>query len=259
MDYLKNGFHLEKKVFDKDEILNVKKEIVSVFKNFCSLKLSDDEIIKYIFKKDKNIFVNCASLCQSLNNIFKLYTNKKFEKVIKKLGLRNLCMNTRPLVSFSSKDTAVNENYWKVAQHQDWPSTQGSLKGITCWLPLTNINESMGYLEVAPKTHLLGYLEHVNYKGVPVLNSKLKFNFKKIKMNVGDVLFFSNFLVHKSGQNKSKKIRLTVHFRIDDYSEKTFIERKYPKTRTDKRIDNILFPNFPNKEIIYDTFFNDNI
>lgn len=259
MEYLENGYHLEKNIFTKDEILKIKKEIVGVFKSFCPLKLNDDEIIKYVFKKDKNAFVGCASLCQNLNDIFKLYTNKKFENVVRKLGLKNLCMNTRPLISFSSKDTAINKNYWKVSQHQDWPSTQGSLKGITCWFPLTSINEKMGYLEVAPKTHLLGYLDHIDYKGVPIIDSKCKFDFKKIKMNIGDVLFFSNFLVHKSGENKSKKIRLTAHFRIDDYSEKTFIQRKYPKTRTDKKIDTILFPNFPNKQIIYDTFFNDNI
>jgi hypothetical protein len=259
MEYLKNGFHLEKNIFSKKEILVIRKEIYSIFKNFCPKKLNEDEIIKYVYKNDLNAFLGCANLCQNLISMHKLSVSPKLEKSVLNLGLKKLSVNTRPLISFSSKETAKNDNYWKVPQHQDWPSTQGSLNGVTCWLPLTYMQSNMGFLEVCPMSHMLGFLEHTDNKGVPVLHSNMKFKFKKIKMQIGDVLFFSNFLIHKSGENKSKKIRLSAHFRFDDYTEKTFIQRKFPKTRIDKRIDNILYPNFPDEKTIYATFSNDNI
>ena len=259
MEYLKKGFYLKRKLFSEEELLTVRKEIISLFENFCNKKLKEDEIIKYVFKNDFDAFLGCANLCQNLTSVYKLLTSCKIEKTLAEIGIEKSSVNTRPLISFSSKDTAKSKNYWKVNAHQDWPSTQGSLKGITCWFPLTKMQANMGYLEVVPKSHLLGYLKHENDSGIPLLPKKLNFEFEKIKMNLGDVLFFSNFLIHKSGENKSNKIRLTSHFRFDDCTEKTFVNRRFPKTRIEKRIDKILFPNFPDEKIIHDTFFNDNI
>jgi ectoine hydroxylase-related dioxygenase (phytanoyl-CoA dioxygenase family) len=174
--------------------------------------------------------------------------------LLAELGIANPVMNTRPLVSYSSKKLAKNNNYWKIPAHQDWPSTQGSLNGLTVWIPLINITNELGPLEVVPGSHLLGKLEHIEIEGVPVL-SQNNWNFLPIPMDVGDVLVFSNFLIHRSGTNLTEnKIRWSVHFRYDDANESTFIERNFPHHRTDKRLPGLLHPDFPTKEVLENFF-----
>jgi ectoine hydroxylase-related dioxygenase (phytanoyl-CoA dioxygenase family) len=111
----------------------------------------------------------------------------------------------------------------------------------------------MGYLEIIPKSHLKGALKQ---KDNTLLHNETfdEKDFIKIKMNKGDVLFFSTFLIHKSGNNTSEKIRLTTHIRYDDAKEKSFIKRKYPHHRIDKRADGILFPDLNTKKIIKNIF-----
>ncbi len=64
-------------------------------------------------------------------------------------------------------------------------------------------------------------------------------------MEQGDALFMNSFLVHRSGTNVTDRIRLSMHFRYNDASESTFISRKYPRHRIDRRKEGILFPGFP--------------
>ena len=251
--YFNEGFLLIKNLFNKKEILNVKKEINLVFYKYQK-NYEDKSIIK-LFEKDFEGFLGCAQICQNLISVNNMSTCNKIMSTLKKIGLKNPCINTRPLVSFSCKSTAKNESYWKIPAHQDWPSTQGSANGITCWIPLVKINKKIGPLEISPKTHLLGLLNSID-NGVPILTED-QYQYKPIRMNVGDALFFSNFTIHKSGTNENlDKIRLSMHFRYDDFSEKSFISRKYPRHKIEKRKEGILFPNFPNKKEIKKVFKN---
>lgn len=243
--YLKNGYVLVKNLFNKKKIQKVKKEIDNVFSLYLKKKKISDKDIIDLFKNDFNGFYGCAQACQNLISVCNIQTSNEIINVLKKLGVNFPNINTRPLLSISSKKTAINKNYWNVAAHQDWPSTQGSINGITCWIPLINLDKNIGPLMFAPKTHYLGYLEHEE-KGVPIL--KKKFNFVNHNMEIGDALFFNFFTVHKSGLNKTKdKIRWTLHFRYNDLKEKSFIDRKFPRHRIDVRKKGILFPDFPSK------------
>jgi phytanoyl-CoA hydroxylase len=249
--YFENGYILIKNLFEKEEIIKIKKDINKVFDFYCGSH-QDKDVIN-IFKKDFEGFIGCTQICQNLISLYDIFVNKSVIKVIKQLGLKQPCINTKPLISFSCKSTAKNECYWKVPAHQDWPSTQGSINGITCWVPLLNVDKKLGPLELSPKTHLLGFLDFID-NGVPVLKSD-DYSYVSVPMSIGDALFFSNFTIHRSGINlKENKIRLSAHFRYDDFSENSFIERKYPHHRIDKRKEGILFPNFPNSKQIKKIF-----
>ena len=91
----------------------------------------------------------------------------------------------------------------------------------------------MGYLQVVPDSHLLGPLETENFGNIPVLKQK-DWTFTEIEMDLGDVLVFHNLTVHKSGNNISEMIRLTAHFRYNDLQEKSYINRGYPRNRTNE-------------------------
>lgn len=250
MNYASTGYHLEKSIFCS-EVKIVREKINSVFRLYTKdYKTDFDSLVVQLFKSDFDGFFGCANVCQNLPELYNLCFHAEMMLLLKKLGIANVCMNTRPLISFSSKLTAKNDNYWRVPAHQDWPSTLGSLNGLTCWIPLVDLyDKDLGPLEISESSHLLGNLQSEDH-GVPILTSEINLDFKPIFMGIGDILFFNNFVVHKSGDNVTDKIRLTLHFRYDDYSESTYIDRKFPRYRQDVRKPFVQNDNFPTIEQI---------
>jgi hypothetical protein len=246
--FIEEGFVLVKNFFTKKEIYIVKNDIDEIFETYN--KNCSDFSIMELFEKDFDGFHGCAKASQNLISLIRMSTCDKLIKLLKKIGINFPSINTRPLVSFSSQRTAKRETNWKVPAHQDWPSVQGSLNGVTCWIPLININKDLGYLEIAKGSHKRGYIEH-NLEHVPLLDNKKIKNeiFTPIKMDLGDILLFNFFTIHRSGLNKTKdKIRITTHFRYNDLKEETFIKRKMPHHRVDTFKSEILFPNFPSEK-----------
>jgi phytanoyl-CoA hydroxylase len=235
-----DGFFLFKNFFEKKYIEKIKQKINYVFLNFCKKDNYNDQIVFDLFKNDFDSFHGCANVCQNLPEIFRLQSDELLIEYLQTLGLKQPIINTRPLISISSKKTAKNDNYWKVPAHQDWPSTQGSINGLTCWIPLVDTDKKLGCLEVIPKSHLLGCLDHDEETGVPLLKYSLCDDWQSIEMQVGDVLFFNYFTIHRSGTNSTdNKIRWSLHLRYDDAAEESFVRRKFPRNRIDVRRKNL--------------------
>jgi hypothetical protein len=241
--FVELGYHVGRNLINPEVIEDVRQEIIDVFSFYAKIKINDQAIME-LFSKDFEGFHGCAQVCQNLISLNNLGCSECITETLKELGIRHPTINTRPLVSFSSAKTAKNSSYWKTPPHQDWPSCQGSINGMTVWVPLVNIDSPIGPLEVIPRSHLFGYLEHGD-KDVPFLTDVQQSEFLPIPMQVGDVLFFNTFTIHRSGENVTDKIRLTTHFRYNDAREPTFIERKYPHHRIDCRKEGILYPGFP--------------
>lgn len=245
--FWKNGYFLFKSLFKKEKINDIKNEINFIFSNYCQKEYSE-QIIFNLFQNDFQGFIGCANICQNLINLSKMQGDIEIIESLKSLGLNFPTINTRPLISISSHRTAKGEANWKVPAHQDWPSVQGSLNGVTCWVPLVDIDEELGPLEVLPKSHLLGFIDHEETMGVPSISKQFE-EWLPVPMEVGDALFFNPFTIHRSGNNRSQdRIRWSMHFRYNDALESTFIERKYPRHRIDTRKPGILYPDFPTSQ-----------
>jgi hypothetical protein len=232
------------------KVNKIKKSIEKIFSNYTNSKKNFDQSVIDLYKNDIKGFIGCAKISQMIPELFSLASSKKMMSKLKSLGLKNPVLNTRPLLSFSCKNTAKNTDYWKIPAHQDWPSMQGSLNSIVCWMPLVDVDMELGPLEVCPGSHLNGPLEHTeigphDISGVPILQSNYpEENFVSIPMKKNDALFFSSFLVHRSGVNLCEnKIRLSMHIRFDDADEETFIQRKYPFHKIESRAFGNTLPN----------------
>jgi len=252
----KNGFLLVKD-FCTNDVKNIKKEMEVSFELICKRKYKNiDKDIICLFKEDRSKFLGWANMCQNLLSVHRLANSKKIENLLVSNGLKMPVLNTRPLLSLSCKSIAEHESYWKVPDHQDWPSTRGSLNGVTIWLPLISLCNNLGPLEVLKHSHLDGLLNHDNDGLVPVISSEISSDFISKKMKIGDILIFNYFTVHRSGTNLyADRIRWSLHFRYDDAKEKTFIERKYPRYKKDIRLDEKLDYSFPTKEQIKNAIF----
>lgn len=223
---MENGYVLENKLDITHDIMMIRYGIMAIFSNFdCH---SDTDIMN-LFKYDFEAFIGCANLCQKMPAVYKLAGS--LNKLLQSNGIEFPVLNTKPIIAFSSKNTAKTEHYHKLGAHQDWHSNLGSINGITCWIPLQDIDDDIGPLEVVCDSHKFGPLEHTGTP--PLLVDNDGFEYTPIPMKLGEVLLFNTMLIHRSGENRTHdKIRMSLHLRYSDANEPTFITRKYPRNRT---------------------------
>ena len=122
---------------------------------------------------------------------------------------------------------------------------QGSLNSVVVWIPLHDIDRSLGALEVVPESHRLGLLTTEVVERFGKVDQFADTDFQSIEVEQGDLLVFSSFLVHRSGTNSTDSIRWSCHFRYNDLADATFIERGYPHAYVYHPVDELLTPGFP--------------
>jgi hypothetical protein len=200
------------------------------------------------FAEDMQGFINCGKTCQHLISLHRLSLRENIVRQLAELGVRRPNICTRPVLYFNSRHLAKSEAYYKSPPHQDWRSMQGSLNAIVIWVPLAEVHKELGALEIIPGSHLWGLLEsHEDewYRRIEGLGDE---QYQSIEVNAGDVLFFSSFVVHRSGNNVTDSIRWSCHFRYNDLEEPTFISRKYPNPYLYAPQQDLVTKDFPRVE-----------
>lgn len=207
----------------------------------------ENNLIK-LFNEKFEVFLNCGKQCQHIIDLWKLSLDDRILNIIKILGVKNPIISTRPVLFSNSKYISKSEINHTVPPHQDWASMQCSINSIICWVPLININQELGAIKMVPKSHKLGLLSMNKTEKFGLVDCFKDDEFISFNVEQGDIVLFSAFLVHKSGNNITKNIRWSTHFRFNDLNEKTFIERGYPHAYIYKPIDKMLTNNFDTKK-----------
>ncbi len=259
--YKKEGFLFFENFFDPKEISQLLSEAKDVFRNQMKKNHLDsfdpaeerafEKGMYALFEKDFEGLVNCGRQVQHLLSLHRLGTAPRIVEVLKALGLAAPVISVRPVMYFNSKFLAKEEDYWRLGAHQDWRSSQGSLDSITVWIPLVDVNKSLGALQVIPRSHKWGLLEseNVSYYG-KIMEPLPEDNFTPIEARLGDALFFSSFLVHRSGTNSTGSIRWSCHFRFNNLNEPLFIDRSYPLPFSYKPQEGLITPGFPSRDLL---------
>ena len=126
--------------------------------------------------------------------------------------------------------------------HQDFPYIQGSLNGVTLWLPLFDTPRELGPPAWIPGSHRWGVLkvkefalEQAGGSGAKSFeladHAEIDINSKFVSQPVaaGTALLFSTLLVHRSNINRTNRARLNIQLRFDDAFASESIERNYPE------------------------------
>ena len=244
--YKTNGYFIYR--INKKEIINLRKEFVGIFNliskgNIRKKIKNDSDIIKLYKSKNRNLWTSVYDIIKLHPGIFSICKKKSFENILNIAGIKKPCFGTRPQVRVDMP----KDNKFSFKSHQDYPFNLGSKNSITIWMPLQDTDYNMGTLKISAKSHrneeIFKYgINDKNFnidigkfvkKKIPAnnhykvaLNDKL-FDFKSIKVKAGEALVISQFLVHKSGDNISNKIRFSVQLRYTDLAEQDYIRRKY--------------------------------
>ncbi len=206
------------------------------------------------FSQDLAGFINCGKTCQHLISLHRLSLRDSIVAKLVELGVKRPNICTRPVLYFNSKHLAQSEVYYKSPPHQDWRSMQGSLNAIVAWVPLVDVSQELGALEIIPGSHFWGLQESREDKWYRHIEGLRDDQYESVDMKAGDVLFFSAFLVHRSGDNVTDSIRWSCHFRYNDLEEPTFVSRKFPNPYTYAPQQELVTKDFPSIEELRKVF-----
>ncbi|MCW5680704.1 MAG: phytanoyl-CoA dioxygenase family protein [Xanthobacteraceae bacterium] len=124
--------------------------------------------------------------------------------------------------------------------HQDITYLLGSLNSLTYWIPFGPVGAMHGSVEVVSGSHKEGMLP-VRYTrdGTPPSNKSMSptdlvlvneptENGEVVEADRGDLVVFSQFILHRSVPNRSDKVRWTAQVRHADLAEPEFVAAGYP-------------------------------
>jgi len=116
--------------------------------------------------------------------------------------------------------------------HQDHFFIRQTNNFRTVWIPLMNIEQEVGGLALAARSHRLGLLEHVEHdtaysyifrgrkqRGVPL--ERVAHNWLTTNYQPGDILIFHSLMIHRALPNTSNRIRLSLDARYQPLAEPT--------------------------------------
>jgi ectoine hydroxylase-related dioxygenase (phytanoyl-CoA dioxygenase family) len=255
--YNTNGYVHLKSFFDKATAAAVREDAKAVFTRQMRHRgqLPDRDVserefetaLYQFFREDTESFVNCGKTCQHLVSLHGLALSEPLIAKLHDLGIETPNICTRPVMFFNSRHLAKSESYYKAPPHQDWRSMQGSLNAMVIWVPLIDIGKDLGALEIIPGSHLSGLLDSVEDDWYRTIEGTSDDQYITVEVEAGDALFFSAFLLHRSGDNITDSIRWSCHFRYNDLAEPTFVERKYPNPYIYKPEQELITKDFPSK------------
>lgn len=229
--------NLLKTNFNKDGIIKIKKLfgqqnklrniIYNIAKDFIDIRpiksFEDNEFHKSLLdfrKKNPKKFgemYDRLNLNASLRSIF--YQDKFMKLFAKILGINkaNLYIN-----GFMLRLDPPNDKRNSLDWHQDSPYYEmghPKYNSGVCWVALTNNLKKNGTLIYVPKSHhdvkkASFFKKNNNYSGQYRLKINEKKNICHLIAKSGDVSFIHMNTIHKSGENKSKKFRITLGCRF---------------------------------------------
>lgn len=261
-----DGFLLIKNYLDKSTVENIYREARQIFATQIkhtlgrSVDIDDRETFEQamfaFFEKDFNAFKNTGLTVQHSLSLHRLATDERIVHLLKEVGLTQPVIGARPAMQFNSRFLSKDgSKHWKLDAHQDWRTGQGSLDSAVIWFPMVDAGTDLGALQVIPQSHKTGLLPSSTsgYQGGITATLKDE-DFIQTEFEVGDLLIFSAFLVHQSGNNTTNQVRWSVQLRYNNLAEPTFIERGYPMAYIYKPELELVTPDFPTVQQLENVF-----
>lgn len=105
--------------------------------------------------------------------------------------------------------------------HQDWVAVQGSEDTYTAWIPLSDVPEQMGGLEVCAGSHRAGVYEFRPALGASAMEvtDNLPDDWRYNPFQQGDVLIFHSRTVHRGVPCRGSRLRLSMDARYQSVAE----------------------------------------
>lgn len=262
--YRDAGYVIRPGLFSADEVAGLRADALDVFRRqlvrhglIGTEPASEAELTPALYRyfaEHTAEFASCGKQIQHLISLHRSSLDARVLDVLTELGLEQPNISVRPVMFFNSPKLATEDFYWKTPPHQDWRSMQGSLDSVVVWVALVDVDEALGALEIVPGSHRRGLIADRFENGFGQTAEYADSDFERAEMGAGDALFFSSFLVHRSGTNTTDAIRWSAQFRYNNLAEATFVDRGYPHSFIYRSVDELMTPDFPRREDVERVF-----
>jgi ectoine hydroxylase-related dioxygenase (phytanoyl-CoA dioxygenase family) len=258
-EYQKQGYCIAKNIFDEKQIdqylVEINNILIYQLRRF-NLKTNTHVDLKAIhqnlmtlFIYNQNVYLATVRLFSKLKGVYDLLLHDGIAQICNVLGIKATFFHTSPVFHIMSQQLKIDGGYFGFEAHQDWTAIQTSLNTITVWLALHDIDRGLYPLEVIPGSHLQGLCRgkpsENTYDIDPSEYSDQKFI--PLEVNKGDVVFKSNFLIHRTGITDTQHLRLSLSWRYEDALEPTYPERNFPFAQHRNFNRGLIVDNFPTK------------
>lgn len=196
---------------------------------------------------DVPTYISTARMTQMLPRAHTLMADPAILAVVRALGVTVPVLSTRLSNHIMSEALRIPGGYHKSPPHQDWRSMQGSLDSVVLWVPTTPVTETTHPLEVVPKSHLLGLLGTIDHIMTPAVSDPriTEDSYVGLSLNPGDLVVFSSFLVHRTGETGDGRVRIAFSTRFNNAAEPTYVEHGYPTPYKYSYQTDMIVPDFP--------------
>lgn len=196
---------------------------------------------------DVEAYVNTARMTQMVPSAHRVMTSDPILAIARDVGVEIPVICTRLSNHIMSDALKIPGGYHKSPPHQDWRSMQGSLDSIVMWVPTTPVTLDSHPLQVIPGSHLWGLLDTVEHMMTPTVSDPRvsEASYVSLPMQPGDVVIFSSFMVHRTGEQGDGKVRIAFSTRFNNAAEPTFVGHGYPTPYKYGYRTDLMFENFP--------------
>lgn len=221
-EFNKNGYIILKNFLSKEDIIDLKNEIISTYNRFLDDRISHKNIDKIITEYEKQKAYN--QLYKAFLKITKL---KNFTKISKKLEILSKKLFNTKTKNITNGITIGIKNYDRTSYewHQEKPYYK-KISTLHFQFPIFGpCTKKNGTMSVLKKSHKYGYLAEVNNlvygkkhinsfvpKKINIIKKKTKEIFFNMKLK--DLAIFHENLIHKSNKNFTNKIRFAGIIRL---------------------------------------------
>jgi hypothetical protein len=232
-NFRQQGFVILPGFLSKNEIDKIQSDIKQVFITALShagldsvsitRNSSFDDIYSKVMNTDPDLKSKAYDLLGKLNSVLQIFGKPSLAEVTRNNNDAPVLLNS---VQVRLDD---NNNAFILPWHQE--TNQISLLTFNLWMPLIDLEENMGGMEVCPGSHKLGLQNHIEKSGehrFDQLPETSLHSLEKLKIQpkAGDAVVFHPFLFHRSIPNSSLKIRLTIAGRLNELETSAFFRSK---------------------------------
>ena len=245
---INDGYFIAENIVSEKKINSV---LETIFKIYCKYhpstnlyKLQEpwktdrfhEEMIKFR-QSDPRGFSILYDSSQSSVSAIKLVSDEQIVNYAASLlGTKNTELSiTEGMIRMDVPDDKRNVAGW----HQEISYVRNN--GLVVWIPLSDITQELGPLQICPKSHHEGELKVVKVNNLPASVSTVsideissetiqKYPIKQVEVKKGEALFFDIKLFHRSGVNTSNRIRFSCQTRYANISAKDFVPFRETKS-----------------------------
>lgn len=200
-----------------------------------------------LLQADVPTYISTARMTQMLPSVHRLMISEPIMAIARRLGIEFPVISTRVSNHIISESLKIPGGYHKSPPHQDWRAIQGSLDSIVLWAPTTPVSTQSHPLEIIPRSHLLGLLPTVDHIQTPSVSDPRirEEDYQALAMSPGDVVAFSTFLVHRTGEQGDGQVRIAYSGRFNNAAEDTYVAHGYPTPYKYSYQTDLIVPDFP--------------